>query len=221
MPGGEAQKEQHEAAINSARALEQRFSAYWVMLERVEVFKYLGHLLAFDDNDAQAVQANLRKARKCWARISRVLRAENASPRVCGLFYKATVQAVLLFGSETWNLTPSSMKRLEGFHLQAAWRMARKYKPRKEPDGTWMYPSSEDVLKEVGLFTIAHYVEVRRQTIASFIVNRPIFDFCMEGEQKRGTSPRQYWWEQPMDLEVTRGTAAAAAAAANVAAVDR
>jgi len=106
-----------------------------------------------------------------------VLRAENASPRVCGMFYKATVQAVLLFGSEAWSLflSSSAMKSLEGFHLQAVWRMALINKSHRKLDGTWKYPSLEDVLKEVGLFTIAHYAEVWRQTIASCIINQSIF----------------------------------------------
>ena len=59
--------------------------------------------------------------------ISRaVLRAENASPCVCRMFYKATatVQAVLLYGSETWNLTPSAIKNLEGFNIRSAYWMA-------------------------------------------------------------------------------------------------
>ena len=68
----------------------------------MEVFKYLGRLIAYDDEDTQAVRGNLKKARRVWVRISRVLRAENASPRVCGMFYKATVQSVLLFGSDIW-----------------------------------------------------------------------------------------------------------------------
>ena len=110
---------------------------YGDTLEKVEVFKYLGWLMSFDDTDAQAVALNLKKARKCWARISKVLCAENAPPRVCGMFYKATVQAVLLFGSKTWNLTPSAVKRLEGFHMRAAWRMARTNKPRRRPDRSW------------------------------------------------------------------------------------
>jgi len=95
---------QHEAAVDAARALEVQFTAYGEELERVEVFKYLGRLLAFDDSIVQAVPCNLKKAWKSWSGILRVLRAENASPRVCALFYKATVQAVLLFGSETWNM---------------------------------------------------------------------------------------------------------------------
>jgi hypothetical protein len=188
---------QHEAAAHSQQALQQDFFCGGDELEKVEVFKYLGRMLAYDDNDTQAMRTNLKKARRCWARISRVLRTENATPRVCGVFYKATVMAVLLFGSETWSLAPSSLKRLEGFHLRAAWRMAGKG-PRMNPDGSWTYPDTDAVMKEVGLRSIAHYAEVRRQHIFNYIVNRPIFDLCREGVRKRGSSHRQFWWDQPV-----------------------
>ncbi len=88
-----------------------------------------------------------------------MLRAENASPKVSGVFYKATMQAVLLFESETWKLSPSSLKSLEGFHLRAACRMAG-MQPTRNTDGMWTYPSSKDVLKAVGLKMIDHYIEV-------------------------------------------------------------
>ena len=173
---------QHEATVDAARALEVQFTVYGEELERVEVFKYLGRLLAFDDNDVQAMRCNLKKARKSWSRILRVLHAENASPRVCGLFYKATVQAVLLFGSETWNVSPSMMQRLEGFHICAAWRMAKTNKPCRNPITVeWQYPSSEAVLEEVGLHSVEHYIGVQRQTIANFFMNRPIFAYCVKG----------------------------------------
>ncbi len=100
------------------------FTAYGEELERVEVFEYLGRLIAYDDANNQAMRLNLRKERGCWTQILRVLRAENATARTCGMFYKATVQAVLLYGNETWNLSPMSVKRLEGFHIRAAWRMS-------------------------------------------------------------------------------------------------
>ena len=70
-------------------ALDAKFYAYGEELERVEVFKYLRRLIAFDNDDTQAVRGNLVKARRVWERISHVLRAENASARVCGMFYKA------------------------------------------------------------------------------------------------------------------------------------
>ena len=62
----------------------------------MEVFKHLERLILFDDDDTQVVCGNLKKARRIWARILCVLRAENASARVCGMFYKATVHSVLL-----------------------------------------------------------------------------------------------------------------------------
>ena len=67
--------------------------------------------------------------------------------------------------------------------------MAIVNKPRKKPDGTWIYPSMEDVLEEVGLQTMEHYVDMRRQTIANYIVNRPIFAACEGAEMKRGIMP--------------------------------
>jgi hypothetical protein len=131
---GVARKVQYAAAKRTHIALQQAFTAYGEELERVKVFKYLGRLLAYDNNDTQAVRGNLKKARGIWARLSRMIRTENASPRACGIFYKATVYSILLFGSKKWNLSPVSLKCLEGFHLRAAWRMAGK-RSKKLPDG--------------------------------------------------------------------------------------
>jgi hypothetical protein len=74
-------------------------------------------------------------------------------------------------------------------------------RPRKLLDGTWAYPNSAAVLDEVGLKPIAHYISVQRQHIANYIVNKPIFQTCVEGVRRRGSSVCQFWWEQPMDLE--------------------
>ena len=113
---------------------EVKFTAYDDELERVEVFKYLGRLLAMDDVDMQAVRANLKKARKSWRMLSRLLRSEK--------FYKAVVQAVLLYGSESWALTESQLRCLHGFHIRAAYRMTKVNKPKKMPGPAgWWYPS--------------------------------------------------------------------------------
>jgi hypothetical protein len=50
-------------------------------------------------------------------------------PKVSAVFYKAVVQSVLLYGSETWNLTKTALAWLEGFHIRAAYHMAKKHKP--------------------------------------------------------------------------------------------
>ena len=48
--GGE-QREQHDAAADSACVLQRWCTAYEEELERVEVFKYLSHLLSYEDGD--------------------------------------------------------------------------------------------------------------------------------------------------------------------------
>ncbi len=130
-----------------------------------------------------------------------MLQAENAIPKMCRMFYKATVQAMLLYGSETWSLSPLSMKCLEGFHICAAWQMSGKW-PEQNKDGSWTYPCSEDVLKVVGLKSIAHYVDVQCQTVANFIVNQPIHELCAGAVRKRGLPVQPFWWDQPMDLNL-------------------
>jgi hypothetical protein len=174
--------------VHSQQALECTFHANGEDLERVEVFKYLGWPISFGDANNQAMRSNLKKARGCWAWVSCVLRAENATPKMCGMFYKVTVQAVLLYGSETWSLSPSSMKRLEGFHIPAAWQMSGK-RPERNVDGSWTYPCSEEVLEAVGMKVIAHYVNVRHQTVTNFIVNQPIHELCGGSEEERLAGP--------------------------------
>ena len=91
-----------------------------------------------------------------------------------------------------------------GFHIHAAYRIAKVNKPKRMPGSAgWWYPSSKDVLEEVGLYTIDHYIGVRRESISSFIRVRPIFQLCMDGQRKRGSSSHALWWEQQLseDLE--------------------
>jgi hypothetical protein len=58
--------------------------------------------------------------------VSRVLVRDGASTRAMGLFYKAIVQAVLLYGCKTWTLTNPMIKALESFHHKVARRILGK-----------------------------------------------------------------------------------------------
>jgi hypothetical protein len=159
-------------------------------------------MMAQDDNDAQAICTQLWKAHTTLARVGKVFWGENTSPAVAAKFYLAVVQAVLLYGSKTWVISPQAMARLEGFHIRATWLMAQRHKPRQGLRKEWVYPKSEDVLKECGMKTIAEYVQIHRQTIAVYVATRPILQECRQGEQQRGAVPHRWWWEQPMDLDV-------------------
>ena len=63
----------------------------------------------------------------------------------------------VLYRSETWVLSTATLARLEGFHLRAAYRMSRKYVPRRGSQHQWVYPPLDKVLEECGMHTIQHY----------------------------------------------------------------
>ncbi len=132
------------------------------------------------------------KACKCWAQIGKVLRSENASPQVCGYFYKAVVQVVLLFGSENWNLTPALLTWVEGFHIQCGYWMAQTHTRKRIPTNSWVHPAPSDVLTEYGLQIIEECARRWRQLIAVRVVDHLLFAACREGERMRGSPCRQW-----------------------------
>ena len=198
---GTARRHQRDMAVRSALALRQQFTVHGDVLERVEVFRYLGRLLSQDDDDVRTVRSQLCKARGTWARVGQVLRRENAPPRVSAKFYKAIVQSVLLYGSETWVLSPAVLARLEGFHTRAAYRMAMENIPRRGINQQWVYPPTDKVLEECGMHTIQHYIDVRRETITNYVAGCSIHVECLGADQKCGSVPRRWWWEQKMCLD--------------------
>ena len=82
------------------------FEVYGTQLKTVPSFNYLGRILMVGDNDWPAVAGNLWKAQNSLGRLHRILSREGADKRVSGNFFKAVVQQVLLFGAETWVVTP-------------------------------------------------------------------------------------------------------------------
>ena len=76
--------------------------------------------MSVGDCDTPAMRRNLKRARKTWGRLRKVLEKEEVSPKVAGMFYQGVVAPQLLYGSEKWVLPPSGLRALEGFHVEAA-----------------------------------------------------------------------------------------------------
>ena len=76
---GTKQKAQRKAAIDSAIMLCCNFKVHGEMLEKVEVFKYLGRLLAQDDDGVQAIRLQIRKARVCGCALVRCFRQKKCN----------------------------------------------------------------------------------------------------------------------------------------------
>ena len=136
-------------------------------------------------DDWPAVVSNLRKARRKWARLTRVLSREGVDARTSGQIYLAVVQSVLLYRPETWVMTPRIGRVLGRFHHRVAHRLTGR-KPRQGRDGVLVYPSLEDAMAEAGLQEVETYVSRRQNTVTQFIATRPIMDLCLATEQRPG-----------------------------------
>ena len=83
----------------------------------VSSFRYLGTILDENDNDSHALTCQLARARARWGRIAHVvLQSDGVKPRLMGYFYKAVVQAIFLYGMETWVLMNFQLRQLPSFH---------------------------------------------------------------------------------------------------------
>ena len=92
------------------------------------------HSCTEGDDDCPEVAGNFAKARKSWGRLQGILRREGATKRVSGIFFKAVVQQVLLFGAETWVVSPMMERALSAF-LHGAARLITGRQPRRGRDG--------------------------------------------------------------------------------------
>ena len=122
---------------------------YQRLLLRSEERRVMGRIMTAGDNDLPAVAGNLGKARKSWGQLQRILSREGADKRLSGNFFKAVVQQVLLFGAETWVVTPR-MERALNYFMHGSARRITGRQPRRGWNGKWFYPSLEGAMKEAG-----------------------------------------------------------------------
>ena len=58
-----AQRRQHKSATTAVEALKRIFTAYGESLHQVEVFKYLGRLVSYNNVGTQAIRGNLKNVK--------------------------------------------------------------------------------------------------------------------------------------------------------------
>ena len=106
------------------------------------------------------------------------------------------VQAVLIFGFDTWVLTPWFEKSLESFHNRVVRRIVGMV-PKSQQDGTWVYTPIRVVLAMVRLEEIGVYIARRQNMVVQYIATHNIMEFCLVGERKPVLRLSRRWWEQP------------------------
>ena len=198
---GAERKRRRLAEVELRESLERTFKAYGRPLEMVPAFRYLRRLLTAVDADWLEAVGKLGKSQNSLGRLSWILSREGADPKVSVNFYKAVAQAVLLFGAETWVLTPRMDRDLDCFQHRVARRITGR-QPRRQGGGSWYYPPSAEAMGEAGFKGIRKSVTSMQNMVAQYIEMRPILDLCERATRRPEARVSRRWWEQAgIDLE--------------------
>ena len=167
------------------------FGAYGSPLEMVTSFKYLGRVISEADGDGPAVVKKFYRSNNIWSRMPRILSKEGAAPLVSGfflsrLFFKAVVHTVLLFGEDTWLVTPAWERPWVGVQTQVERRLTVRV-PWKTPDRRWGYTLAVATAREeAGFLTMEEYIRRRQNTVAHYIATRSMLELFEGSERDPG-----------------------------------
>ena len=109
--------------------------------------------------------------------------------------YKAVTNSVLLYGSASWVVMGAMLNFLEGFHHRAAWQITVMLETHGA-GGEWEYPLVVAALEAAVIHPIMEYIRRRQAAIAEKVACRPIYELCVEAEQRPGMTQRMRWWDQ-------------------------
>ena len=116
-------------------------------------------------------------------------------------------QSVILYGSDMWVTTMRIGRVLGGFHHRVARRQMGR-QPQIKWDSLWFYHPLEHVMVEAGFQNMNTYVSRRYNTVAQFILTRPIMELCLAAERRPGSRVANQWCDQDrLDLEGMRTAA--------------
>ena len=102
--------------------------------------------------------------------------------RTYGRFYLELVQYVILFGSESQVVTPSTMQALGSLHNWLA-QWISGWMPWCR-NVRWQYSLIVEALSDAGIYLIGGYISQRHIIAAQYITTRPIFDLVVTEERQ-------------------------------------
>ena len=140
----------------------------------------------------------MKKARKRWACVGKILKTEGMNPKIMSKFYLTIVQAVLLYGSDSWVVKKRDHDALRSFHRRAVRYMTGQH-IRKLGENQWNYPAHELLLKKCGLLEIDIYIARRRGTLRKYLEENRLGLLQDAEKTKRHAKDvnKIMWWNQP------------------------
>ena len=167
-------------------------------IERVTEFCYFRHVLAENNNNTRCVLRQLQRAHARWKSVSKVLRRNGANAWTMARFYLVVVQAVLLYGSDSWTITRRNMAMLDCFHKGVARHITADHITQDE-DRNWSCPDHDAVFKKCALWPMSKYIKRWRTTLWAYLKE---YKGDLLDEVVGLTPPARdpnwiLWWRQP------------------------
>ena len=148
------------------------------VVEWVDSFKYLGHVLNSDLSDSLDFETRIRKAQAMYGAVSKFLNATGKIRRSFRIhLFRAVVEATLMYGGVLWSLSAAERDRLNAFQMKCL-RGICGMLPKKLPDGTFLWPHNEDVLKKAKQIPLTKWWKERQLVLAQHILKWPDDDPC-------------------------------------------
>jgi hypothetical protein len=85
------------------------------VLEEVEAFTYLGSVVDKQGGTDADVRARIGKARAVFVQLKNIWGSKELSLKAKVRLFNTNVKSVLLYGSETWRTTVTTIKRVQTF----------------------------------------------------------------------------------------------------------
>ena len=105
-------------------------------------------------------------------------------------FYRAVVQKILLYGLETWVLSESMERKVEGVNTGILRQITGKQE-RQPRDGTWDTPGAEGVREAAGTQSTRTCIGIQQATVAHWVALRPLFGVCARETGYKGGGRRR------------------------------
>ena len=111
--------------------------------------------------------------------MSKKLGWEGAKPLISRNFYNSLVQVTLLFGGETWVMSPRIGSNLGKFYHSVSLRLTNIQHRRDTTVGWDVLPLDEE-MTVIGLEEVDNYVLPRHNTLTQYIYTRLILELYLE-----------------------------------------
>lgn len=147
------------------------------------------------DDDEPAIRRQLSRAVAAWRQISKVLSTQRTSMHIRTTFYRTVVQAVLLYGAETWATSKTKLRKLNSFHNRVTRHITGEH--IKLVGETYIIPDMNQLRKKAGLLTIEEYIMRRREYIWDYLEGRQILERCRASPPNFTSVNQVVWWGLP------------------------